>query len=184
MADVTGARSSGSEGAMIKAPPLLASRLSFAESATAPEHNGDRQAQAIGSEPAQCRRSRSNVRWGQQRLRTCCASDVPREPLQPHVLLDRMTAHSRERQERSKGPQCGSRSSSASPVTARPVTTVPASSGSPPPAAEDPRAAWCRARLDDVSADLRVAERGLELWREAPCARPDLLGQAQALEHL
>src|SRR6266540_4667838 len=95
-----------------------------------------------------------------QRLRTCCASDVPREPLQPHVLLDRMTAHSRERQERSKGPQCGSRSSSASPVTARPVTTVPASSGSPPPAAEDPRAAWCRARLDDVSADLRVAERG------------------------
>src|SRR2546422_293115 len=40
------------------------------------------------------------------------------------------------------------------------------------------------ARLDDVTAELCLAERGLELRRKPPRAGPDLLGQAQVFEHL
>lgn len=41
-----------------------------------------------------------------------------------------------------------------------------------------------RPRLDDVAADLRLPQGGLELRREAPRPRPHLLGEAEAFEHL
>src|SRR5439155_25838986 len=40
------------------------------------------------------------------------------------------------------------------------------------------------ASLDDVAAELGLAERGLELRRKPPRAGPDLLGQAKVFEHL
>ena len=41
-----------------------------------------------------------------------------------------------------------------------------------------------RPGLDDVAADLRLSERGLELRREAPRTGPHLLGEAETYEHL
>src|SRR5438094_10070483 len=41
-----------------------------------------------------------------------------------------------------------------------------------------------RPGLDDVAADLRLSERGLELRRETPCTGPHLLGEAETFEHL
>src|SRR5438552_13304276 len=41
-----------------------------------------------------------------------------------------------------------------------------------------------RPGLDDVAADLRLSERGLELRREAPRTGPHLLGEAETFEHL
>jgi len=40
------------------------------------------------------------------------------------------------------------------------------------------------ARLDDVAAELCLAERGLELRRKPPSTGPNFLGQAQVFEHL
>src|SRR5439155_8278058 len=40
------------------------------------------------------------------------------------------------------------------------------------------------ASLDDVAAQLRLAQRVFQLGREPPGTGPDLLGEAQALEHL
>src|SRR5437867_4643696 len=41
-----------------------------------------------------------------------------------------------------------------------------------------------RPGLDDVAADLRLSERGLELRREAPRTGPHLFGEAETFEHL
>jgi len=68
----------------------------------------------------------------------------------------------------------------------RPVITVPVSirvtvTGSP--GVRQPGLVT-GARLDDVAAELCLAERGLELRRKPPSTGPNFLGQAQVFEHL